>query len=243
MTILALESSAGPASVAVLRDGKILYESNLNTATTHSGTLMPMVSEAMRITNMQIKDVDFLAVACGPGSFTGVRIGVSAVKGMAFGGDKKCVGVSTLEAMAYNLLPVNGTAVCVMDARCAQVYCGIFKITDGAVSRIAPDNAVSVRELKETLKTLGGDIYLVGDGVELCYLSFKDDVKNVRLSPANARYQRASSVALCAEKKLENGEEAVSGSELEVKYLRLPQAERELLAKKEKDDNKSPNAV
>lgn len=239
MTILALESSAGPASVAVLRDEKILYEANLNTQTTHSQTLMPMVDEAMKITGLNMNDIDLLAVACGPGSFTGVRIGVSAVKGMAFGGGKKCLGVSTLEAMAYNLLSINGTAVCVMDARCSQVYCGIFKISDGVVTRIAPDNALSISGLKEILEGIEGDVYLVGDGAEICYKSFGGELQNVKLSPANERYQKASSVSLCAQRKILDGAEAISGGELEVIYLRLPQAERELLAKKEKENGKN----
>ena len=228
MNILAVESSAGPASVCVLSGGKILYEANANVGLTHSQTIMPMVGEAVKMSGLAVGDFDFLAVACGPGSFTGVRIGVSAVKGMALGSGKKCVGVSTLEAMAYNMICRDSTVCCVMDARCRQVYCGLFKSENGVITRISEDAAVSIDDLRETLRNIEGDVFLVGDGAEICFNVFGSEFKNVRLAPAALRFQRASSVALCAENMLKNGFNAVEGDKLDVVYLRLPQAEREL---------------
>ena len=231
MKILAIESSAGPASVCVTDGGKILYEVYSNVGLTHSRTIMPMVEQALKFTSMTLGDVDVIAVANGPGSFTGVRIGVSAVKGMALGADKECIGVSTLEAMAYNLVYCDCTVCAVMDARCAQVYCGIFNIKNGVVSRVYPDEAISIADLKERVREISGDIYLVGDGSELCFAQF-NDIENVRLAAPQLRFQRASGVALCARRAIENGIKTVDATDLDVVYLRLPQAERELKKKK-----------
>lgn len=232
MKILAIESSAGPASVCIADDDKILYESYSNVGLTHSRTIMPMVEQALKLTSMTVNDMDALAVANGPGSFTGVRIGVSAVKGMALGADKECIGVSTLEAMAYNLVYCDCTVCAVMDARCAQVYCGIFSVKNGEVSRLAPDEAISIADLKEKLCEISGDIYLVGDGASLCFAQFSE-LSNVKLAAPQLRFQRASGVALCAQRAIKNGTKAVDAGELDVVYLRLPQAERELKKKKE----------
>ena len=234
MKILAIESSAGPASVCVLDDDKILYESYSNVGLTHSRTIMPMVEGALKMTSLTIADIDTLAVACGPGSFTGVRIGVSAVKGMALGADKECFGVSTLEAMAYNLLNCDCTVCAVMDARCSQVYCGLFNVKDGVVSRIMPDTAISIASLKEELERMDGTIYLVGDGAGVCYAQLSE-LANVKLASPQQRYQRASGVALCAMRAIESGEKTVDAADLDVVYLRLPQAERELKKKKEQE--------
>ncbi len=232
MKILAIESSAGPASVCITDDGKILYEVYSNVGLAHSRTIMPMVEQALKFTSMTVSDVDVLAVANGPGSFTGVRIGVSAVKGMALGADKRCIGVSTLEAMAYNFLNCDCTVCTVMDARCSQVYCGIFNVKNGIVSRVSPDEAVSIADLKARLADISGDIFLAGDGAELCFAQF-NELHNVKLAAPQQRYQRASGVALCAEKAIEDGEKTVDAGDLDVVYLRLPQAERELKKKKE----------
>lgn len=230
MKILAIESSAGPASVCISDGDKILYEVYSNVGLTHSKTIMPMVEQALKFTSMTVNDIDVLAVANGPGSFTGVRIGVSALKGIALGADKECIGVSTLEAMAYNLVYCDCTVCAVMDARCAQVYCGIFNIKNGEVSRVAPDEAISIADLKERLGEITGDIYLVGDGAGLCFAQF-GELANVKLATPQLRFQRASGVALCAQKALENGAKTLDAGELDVVYLRLPQAERELKAK------------
>ena len=234
MKILAIESSAGPASVCIADGDKILYEVYSNVGLTHSRTIMPMVEQALKSTSMTLSDVDVLAVANGPGSFTGVRIGVSAVKGMALGAEKECIGVSTLEAMAYNLVYCDCTVCAVMDARCSQVYCGIFSVKNGEVSRVSQDEAISIADLKERLQGIDGDIYLVGDGSELCFAQF-NDIENVKLAAPQLRFQRASGVALCAYRAISNGKKTVDAADLDVVYLRLPQAERELKKKREQE--------
>ena len=236
MKILAIESSAGPASVCIADGEKILYEAYSNVGLTHSRTIMPMVEQALSLTSIGLDDIDLLAVANGPGSFTGVRIGVSAVKGMALGADKECIGVSTLEAMAYNLVYCDCTVCAVMDARCSQVYCGIFNVKNGVVSRTFPDEAISIADLRLRLGEIDGDIYLVGDGAELCFAQF-GDLPDVRLAAPQLRFQRASGVALCAKRAIDNGAKAVDAGELDVVYLRLPQAERELKKKEQKEQS------
>ena len=131
MLILAFESSAKPASVALLRDGKLLSVYTQCSQLTHSRTLLPMAEDMLKNAELTLRDVDLFAVAHGPGSFTGVRIGVSTVKGLAWALDKPCVGVSTLEAMAWNGVAAGGFVCPVMDARRSQVYNALFEIRGG----------------------------------------------------------------------------------------------------------------
>ena len=168
MKILAIESSAGPASCAITQDGDILAEAGVNTRLTHSQTLMPMVQDMLRNSQTALTDIDVLAVAAGPGSFTGVRIGVAAVKGLAFARGIPCAAVSTLAAMAENLrgVPFDGVICSVMDARCRQVYTACF---DGAsLDRLTPDEAISLEDLKIRLLSYKKPIFLVGDGAAMC---------------------------------------------------------------------------
>lgn len=236
MKILAIESSACSASVAVVQDdGKILSECYVNTGLTHSQTLMPMVDSALKNAVLKFDDIDLFAVANGPGSFTGVRIGVAAIKGLASASGKECVGVSTLEAMAYNLLGRNCTAVCCMDARCGQVYTASFKIESEKVTRLTDDEAVKTESMAQRLSEYSGDIVFVGDGAHLAYEVLGQSLPNASLAPLSIRYQRASSVSLAA---LKGNCGKCNGRELLPKYLRLPQAERELKAKREKENEK-----
>ena len=172
MKILALDSSAVSASAAVLDDDKVLGEFFINTKQTHSQTLMPMVQQVLTQTKTSLEEMDLFAVSAGPGSFTGVRIGVACVKGMAFAQNKPCIGVSTLEAMAYPLSMLNGIICAVMDARCQQVYHALFRVNGIEVERICDDCAVAISDLAESLKQYSNEtIYLVGDGAKLCYES------------------------------------------------------------------------
>lgn len=231
MKILAIDSSAGAASVAVTEDKKILSECYINKGLTHSQTLIPMVDFALKNAGIKTDDIDVFAVTNGPGSFTGVRIGVAAIKGLAMGADKPCCGVSTLEAMANSLrLWGDFTICCVMDARCSQFYTATFYCEDGKLTRFTPDRAVSSQELTQELKEIDGKIVIAGDGAELLYNSIKDIIPEAVLAPENLKWQRAYGAAVSA---AENRESFVPGKELEVKYLRLPQAERELKKKKE----------
>ncbi|MEE1219038.1 MAG: tRNA (adenosine(37)-N6)-threonylcarbamoyltransferase complex dimerization subunit type 1 TsaB [Ruminococcus sp.] len=232
MKILAIDTSATAASVAVVDDEALVGEFFINTKITHSQTLVPMIDELCKNISMPLNDIDAIAVNAGPGSFTGVRIGVAAAKGLAFPDNKKCVSVSTLESMAYNLLGNDCIVCAVMDARCAQVYNALFKITDSGVERICDDRALSISELSEELKQYNEKIILVGDGAKICYDAFKDVLSNVHIAPINNRFQRAASTAMAALKYVELNN-TMSCAELMPIYLRLPQAQRELNKKRE----------
>ena len=227
MTILAVDTSATAASVAVAEENKLIGEFSINTALTHSQTLMPMVDELLNNTGLSVNDINAVAVNAGPGSFTGVRIGVAAVKGIAFPKNLPCVSVSTLESMAYNMLG-NDCIVCsVMDARCSQVYNALFRVKGCTVTRMTDDRALSLTDLKLELQNIREKVVLVGDGAVLCSEFLNSEFENVMLAPFNNRIQTASSVAYAAFEKVKNGE-TLTSDELMPVYLRLPQAQREL---------------
>lgn len=228
MKILSVDSSSVSASVAITENGKILAESFINNGLTHSQTLMPMVEKTLSDAEISIKDIDLFAIANGPGSFTGVRIGIASVKGMADALNKKCVAVSTLEAIAEPLKNEDVIACAVMDARCNQVYTAIF---DGG-KRLCEDKAVLIDELGKELKNYDKKVVFIGDGSVLCYEKLKDVVTNIDIADENIRYIHGSSVGFVAEEKIKNGEEPINSAKLVPFYLRLPQAERELNNKK-----------
>lgn len=232
MKILAMESSAGPASCAVVEDGEILASAAVNTRLTHSQTLLPMMGAMLKNSGLSLGQIDVLAVAAGPGSFTGVRIGVAAVKGLAFAQDKPCAGVSTLAAMARGCegLPLEGLICPVMDARCRQVYTAAFETAGGEVSRVSPDEAISMEELKNRLLSAKKSVFLVGDGAQLCYNELNGTVPGLWLAPARLRLQHAVGVAREAARLARDGGLCRAADLLPV-YLRLPQAERELRAR------------
>jgi tRNA threonylcarbamoyladenosine biosynthesis protein TsaB len=226
MLILSVDSSATPASVCLYRDGRVIAEYYIHTALTHSETLVAMIDSVLKTTGTKPSDIDYYAVNHGPGSFTGVRIGVSAVKGMAYAAVKPCIAVSTLESMAYNLLACDAVICACMDARRQQVYNALFRVKDGAIERLCEDRAIGVEELLGELSEIRERIILVGDGAELVKRSCPDD-PHILLAPAAQRYQRASSTAILAALKAERGE-VISSSALMPTYLRLSQAEREM---------------
>lgn len=229
MKILAVDSSAKSASVAVCENGRLISECFVNASLTHSRTLMPMVDNALSQADMNIRDIDAFCVNVGPGSFTGIRIGVAAVKGLALAENKLCAGVSTLESMAYNFIDDDCIVCAAMDARCNQVYTALFRCSNNSVERICEDKAISIDELSVMLSDYKEKIYLVGDGAEICMKSFGDKISNVYLSGENRRYQRAFGAALAAENNKESFMDSVL---LAPVYLRLPQAERELKIRK-----------
>ena len=226
MLILAFETSAKAASVALLEDGKLLGESYQNTGLTHSQTLMVMAENLLSQCGKTVADVTAAAVAAGPGSFTGVRIGVAAAKGFAWGREIPCYGVSTLEAMALSLGVYQGYVCPCMDARRSQVYNALFYVNQGAVERVTEDRAISLAELGAELKSLKEPIFLVGDGSNLCYNTLLESVPNLVLPPEHRMHQRASGVALAARKQVEVGDPGDANA-LTPNYLRLSQAERE----------------
>ncbi len=227
MKILGIDTSATAASVAVVDENKIIGEFSINTALTHSQTLMPMVESLLNNTGVSLSDIDAIAVNAGPGSFTGVRIGVAAVKGMAFSTDIPCISVSTLHSMAYNLLETDCIVCAVMDARCSQVYNALFKVSDGKVTRLIEDRALALQDLKLDLQKYDEKIMLVGDGAVITYDYLKDEYNNIILASKQNRIQTASSVAVAGYELFEKGE-TMTAQELMPVYLRLPQAQREL---------------
>lgn len=234
MKILAVDTTACAASAAVMSDGKILSASFTNTGLTHSQTLMPMVESTLRGAGIKVGDIDLFAVNNGPGSFTGVRIGVAGVKGMADMSSKPCIGISTLEALAMNLINTDCLAVCAMDARCNQVYSALFRCENGTVTRLSDDKALMISELEDEITDSDLPVFFVGDGATLCYEYYKDKLP-CRLAAEKDRYQNAKSTALCA--YLKNDSAYVSAKALLPSYLRLPQAQRELKKKLEIKEN------
>ena len=234
MLILAFETSAKAASVA-LYDGKLLGESYQNTGLTHSQTLMVMAEDLLKQCGKTVADVTAVAVAEGPGSFTGIRIGVAAAKGFAWGGQLPCYGVSTLEAMAASLNAYQGTVCPVMDARRSQVYNALFAADCGSYTRIRDDRAISLQELGEELQKMPKPVFLVGDGSILCYNTLLDKVSDLVLPGEHRMHQRAVGVAICAAEKIARGEPG-NGGDLTPNYLRLSQAEREKMEKANKEN-------
>ena len=228
MLILAFETSAKAASVALHDGEKLLGESYQNTGLTHSQTLMVMAEDLLKQCGKTAADVTAVAVAEGPGSFTGVRIGVAAAKGFAWGREIPCYGVSTLEAMAASINAWEGTVCPVMDARRSQVYNALFGANCGTYTRIRDDRAISLRELGEELQNMPKPVFLVGDGSKLCYNTLLEAVPALVLPAEHRMHQRAVGVALCALDKIARGEDGNGGS-LTPNYLRLSQAEREKL--------------
>lgn len=232
MLLCSVDSSAAPASVSLYEDGKLIAEYYLNTGFTHSQTLMAMIESVLKISGKSAGEIDVYAVNSGPGSFTGVRIGVSAVKGMAYALDKPCVEVSTLESMAYNFLGHHGIICACMDARRQQVYHALFRVDGDKIERLCADIPIAVADILAEMPDEDdeeeGEIILVGDGAELVYQGAESP--RVKLAPPHLRFQRASSVALAAAEKYKRGE-VVSPAALTPRYLRLSQAERERNAK------------
>lgn len=226
MKILAVDSSAVTASVCLTEDRTVCGEYFVNTKQKHSGTLMPMLESLLASLGVKPSEIDLFAVSVGPGSFTGVRIGVSCIKGLAMPFDTPCAAVSTLDAMVQPLVQLNGILCPVMDARCGQVYNALFSAENGALQRLTEDRAVSVTELAAECGSFGKPVYLVGDGAQLCYQNEAFRAAGAVLVPEAIRYQRASGVAAAAYEKTLRGE-TISAQELMPFYLRPPQAQRE----------------
>lgn len=231
MKILALESSAVACSACLTEDDFLIAQSYENSGMTHSVTLLPMAEELLKRANLSEKDIDVFAVAAGPGSFTGVRIGVSTCKGLAWALDKPCAKVSTLEAMAWGTVALPGILCPVMDARREQVYNALFSFDGERLTQLTPDRAISLEELELELRK-GGRYILVGDGAQLCYDRLSGSGLELVLTPPNLRYQSAWGVARAALELAKRGE-LVSAGELAPEYHRLSQAERERLEKEQ----------
>ena len=224
MNILAVDTSALTATVAVMKDGVLVFENNITNALTHSETLMPMIDYALKSVKLSVDDIDLFAVSCGPGSFTGIRIGVSAIKALAYAKNKPTYGINTLKALACNLSVTENIPVCaIMDARRSRVYNAIYKFNNGKIEVIEAPRALSIEELCSAIKE---KTYFVGDGVN----PYRDKIielcgDNAIFAPPHLLLQKASSIAYAA--MLANEDEYLSPEALEVIYLRKSQAERE----------------
>ena len=225
MNIIALETSAKAVSAAITQSGRVLASGYQDTGLTHSRTLMPIVEHLFRNTGLTLQDMDAVAVSAGPGSFTGIRIGVSAAKGLAFAADKPAVGVSTLAAMARNVAFCDGVVVCAMDARRNQIYNALFLAQDGQLTRLTEARAVALAVLAEELRDDPRPKTVVGDGAQLCAEALDGAGIACRLAPPHLIMQNAMSVALEAEHLAAEGG-LVSAQALSPVYLRPPQAQR-----------------
>lgn len=226
MMILALESSAAVASAALLRDGTMQTELTVNNGNTHSETLLPMVDALLAITGTAPADIGLFAASVGPGSFTGVRIGVATVKGLAFGSGKCCLGVSSVEVLAYNLLGSDGLICPVLNARRRQVYTALFRAQDGTINRLTEDRIMTVDELDAFLAGYREPVRFVGDAYDLACSAVTHPVSPV----ADAvRTPSAKSVALAALAAYAGGKRGTDAT-LTPDYLRPCQAERDRMA-------------
>ena len=222
MLILAFESSARAASVALVEDGRLISQYSQCSGLTHSRTLLPMAEDMLKNAELSLDKGDLFAVDHGPGSFTGIRIGVSTVQGLAWAADKPCVGVSTLEAMAWHGLAAGGLVCPVMDARRSQVYNALFQVENGRPVRLCEDRPIALSQLAEELRTLNAPAFLIGDGAELAEKYLREQAIPCTVAPENLRWQSAWGVAMAAMDKTPGNADAL----LPV-YLRLSQAERE----------------
>ncbi|MBQ5568042.1 MAG: tRNA (adenosine(37)-N6)-threonylcarbamoyltransferase complex dimerization subunit type 1 TsaB [Oscillospiraceae bacterium] len=225
MKLLSIESSAKAASVALTDNGRLVSQFFQASALTHSRTLLKMAEDMLSDLEMTVSDVDAVAVSIGPGSFTGIRIGVATAKGLCWGGDKPCIGVSTLEAMAHQLRDRKDVIIAAaMDARRSEIYNSCFLPMGDRVERLCEDRAIPISQLADEAKNSGKTYFFVGDGAELCYNAFSELGLPALLAPEPLRLQTAWGVAMAAD-----GRQPEDASDLAPKYLRLSQAERERL--------------
>ncbi len=235
MRILSFDTSAKAASVALSEDGKLISEFYLDSGFTHSETVLPMAKAVLDAARITPNDVDLFAVNYGPGSFTGLRIGIAAVKALAMALNKPCAAVSTLESLAFNLQSTKGVICAAMDARCNQVYTAFFESDGETVTRLCEDRAITTDMLLEDIKKIyeekGEKITLVGDGAALCYKKFGNEFVNI--APPQLVLAHASGTCVAADLLYKKGV-TLSADKLVPNYLRLAQAEREKLEKEGK---------
>ncbi len=227
MKILGIDTSAVVSSCAICETGddpKVIASGSLNTKLTHSQTLVPFMESLLKGVGLTLSDIDAFAVSAGPGSFTGLRIGVAAIKGMAYANNKPVRAVSTLMGIAHNFTITDAVICAVMDARCNQVYNALFRIQNGIVMRLCDDRAIFIDDLKKDLSKYNERIILAGDGADLVYGKINDGL--IELAPPALKYQSGTGICFASEHCND-----ISAEALMPVYLRLPQAERERLAR------------
>lgn len=238
MIVVGIDSSSVSGSCGICKDGEILANGFVKNGLTHSQTLLPLIDEILEKAKISISDVDLFSITKGPGSFTGLRIGMSTVMGLAAVNNTKCIGVSTLEAAAFGVIKsqkydLNGKIVCsVMDARCKQVYFAMFAEQNGEFTRICDDMAISADEALNMLKSKGLPVILTGDGAAMYFEMFTKSIENLELAQFDEQYVEGYAVAELGEKYVDS---AVRFDKLRPEYLRLPQAQRELKLKMSKN--------
>lgn len=231
MKILAVDTSSAVASAAIVEDDKLISECVLNNKLTHSQTLMPMIDDVFKKSELKPCDIDIFAVANGPGSFTGLRIGVTAVKGLAHAAGKPAVGVNTLEALCYNLPFCSHIIAPIMDARREQVYNALYRFEDGALTELAAPRAIALADVLSELAKYNERVVFLGDGVPVFKEKIKDKLGALAIfTPQNVNSQHAASVAEAAKNK-----KTVSYNELVPMYFRKSQAEREAEERRNND--------
>lgn len=217
MTILGIDTSGKTASVAVCTETSVLAQTTVYTTLTHSQVILPICNEVLKNAGMELEDVDGIAVAMGPGSYTGLRIGIAAVKAMAFALNKPCIGVSTLEALANNVVLHKGIICAVMTARLNLVYCAVFRSNGKIIERVTEDGIMPIEELKSQLEAMDGDIAVVGDAAD------KLEGEKYIIAPAHLKLQLASGVCSAA-----FGKEMSGPDKLDAAYLQITKAEKDL---------------
>lgn len=239
MNILAIESSGSVASIAVVSQEKLIGEYTTNLKITHSQTLLPMLDQLLKTLDMDLEDIDAIAVSNGPGSFTGLRIGSATAKGLGLALNKPIIAVPTVDALAYNLFGTEGFICPMMDARRQQVYTGLYEFKNSQLNIVIPQQAVSVADMIQSINEKQQPVIFLGDGVPV-YKEVIQETVTVPYSfaPAHLAYQRAGALATLAEIYYKDNK-IQTASEHRPDYLRLSQAERELM---EKDENYKPQA-
>jgi len=231
MKILALDTSTGCGSATILDDGIVIGHNFINTKITHSETIIKLVDNILDTTRTNIDDIDIFACSKGPGSFTGVRIASSIIKGFCFNGDIPCISVSTLLGLAYNLIDTNGIILTVLDARRNQFYTAVFKCENGKIKRLLEDSAIDIDKIGDLIDIYDEQIYLLGDGATKCYEYLKKDFVNVRLSSQNTVHSSSLGVALACFNDLDS---KTTAKTLIPNYIRLSQAEKDLKEKQKR---------
>lgn len=236
MKLLAIDSSGLVASVAILSDDTIVAEYTTNFKKTHSQTLLPMLNEMIEMTGIELSDIDGIAVAAGPGSFTGLRIGSATAKGLGLALKKPIISVPTVDGLAYNLFGTNQLICPIMDAKRGQVYTGLYEFRNNVFHVLSEQKAVAIEEIIEEIKTYKRSVVFLGDGVEVHRDKVRDELGHyANFAPAHLSKQRAASIAVLASTYEMGCYE--TAMEHQPVYLRLSQAERELSLKQQKEQN------
>jgi len=225
LLILGIDTSGKTASVAICDENSVIAQTTILTTLTHSQVMLPLVEKLLSDAKLTLEDINAFAVANGPGSYTGLRIGISAVKAMCFTLGKKCLGISTLESLAYNCVGTKATIVSLMKARNDIAYCGIFKSDGNYITRIHEDIVTELEYIVKLLDFTETDIVLVGDYAKECYEKIFSAYNNVRLAPISERIQLASSLCMVA---LSNIEKLNSPQNLDASYLQITKAEKDI---------------